>query len=248
MSEPLPTILRAGAHPARTPWSAPAAALALLVVLVVSLAVGIAVFALYGAPLPGARREPQVLALAMLAMQSTVVVALIWLAGLFGGHRAEVLALPRLPAGGEVAQALAGMLAILIPLNAAIYVLSPATFKTDLLPFQSLIQSSAGPIYAIVLAVGAPLSEELAFRGFLLSALSQTRLGFAGAAAISTLAWTGLHAGYSLAGMLEVLSIGVYFAWLMWRTGSLWLPILCHAVYNGSLFVLLRTVDLNAWL
>lgn len=248
MSEPLPSAPGVGAYRARTPWSAPAAALALLVVLVVSLAVGIGVFALFGAPLPGARREPVTLALAMLAMQATVVVALIWLAKLFGGRRSAVLSMPRLPAGGEIARALAGMLAVLIPLNAAIYVLSPATFKTDLLPFQSLIQSSAGPIYGLVLAVGAPLSEELAFRGFLLSALNQTRLGFAGAALISTVAWTGLHAGYSLAGMLEVLSIGFYFAWLMWRTGNLWLPILCHAVYNGSLFVLLRTVDLNAWL
>ena len=248
MSEPLSPSPRAGAYRARTPWSAPAAVLALLVVLVVSLAAGIAVFALAGSAQPGARRDPWVLALAMLMMQSTVVAAITWLAGLHGGRRSEVLALPRPPTGAEIVRALAGMLAILIPLNVAIYVLSPATFRTDLLPFQSLIQSSAGPVYGLVLAVGAPLSEELAFRGFLLSALSQTRLGFPAAAVVSTLAWTALHTGYSLAGMIEVLLIGFYLAWLMGRTGNLWLPILCHAAYNGSLFVLLRTVDLNAWL
>lgn len=248
MSEIPPSSPYAGAYGARTPWSGPAATLALVVVMAVSLIAGLAVFAMSGAAVPGARRDPWVLAASMLAMQSTVVVATVWLAGLFGGRRHEVLAMPCLPTGLEAARALGGMLAILIPLNTAIYVLSPSTFKTDLLPFQSLIQSSAGPIYGLVLAGGAPLSEELAFRGFLLSALSQTRLGFAGAAVISTVAWTALHAGYSAAGMIEVTAIGFYFAWLMWRTGNLWLPILCHAVYNGSLFVLLRTVDLNAWL
>lgn len=248
MSEPKHPRARAGSYRAATPWSAPAATLSLLALLAVSIAVGTGVFALSGASRAGSRQDPLLLALAMLAMQTTVIVAVVWLAGLYGGRRRSVLALPRLPTGPQIARAFAGMLLVLIPLNLAIYGVSPASFKTDLLPFQRLIQSSAGPLYGLVLAVGAPLSEELAFRGFLLSALSQTRLGFAGAAAITTVAWTSLHAGYSAAGMIEVALIGSYFAWLMWRTGNLWLPIICHAVYNGALFVLLRTVDLNAWL
>ena len=49
----------------------------------------------------------------------------------------------------------------------------------------------------LVVGVGAPLSEELLFRGFLLSALARSRLGFAGGAVITTAWWTALHAGYS---------------------------------------------------
>jgi membrane protease YdiL (CAAX protease family) len=53
-----------------------------------------------------------------------------------------------------------------------------------------------------------------------------------------------LHAGYSLVGLLEVLSIGFYFAWLLVRTGSLWTTIFCHAVYNTVMAVGLYFVTL----
>jgi membrane protease YdiL (CAAX protease family) len=99
---------------------------------------------------------------------------------------------------------------------------------------------------AAVIGIGAPLSEELLFRGFLLSALAQTRLGFWGAAAISSALWTALHAGYSAVGILEVFVIGLFFSWLLWRTGSLRVPIFCHAVYNSLIVLALRLVDLPA--
>jgi hypothetical protein len=89
------------------------------------------------------------------------------------------------------------------------------------------------------MAVGAPLSEELLFRGFLLGALAQTQLGFIGAALLSTVAWTALHPGYSLVGLLDVLANGLLFCWLLWRTGSLRVPLLCHAAYNGSIVLAL---------
>jgi membrane protease YdiL (CAAX protease family) len=92
--------------------------------------------------------------------------------------------------------------------------------------------------------IGAPLSEELLFRGFLLSALAQTRLRFWGAAVVSTLAWAVLHAGYSAVGLAEVFAIGLLFSWLLWRTGSLRVPIVCHALYNCLILLALRFVDL----
>jgi membrane protease YdiL (CAAX protease family) len=77
------------------------------------------------------------------------------------------------------------------------------------------------------------------FRGFLLGALAQTRLGFAGAALISTAAWTALHGGYSPMGLADVFANGLLFCWLLWRTGSLRVVILCHAVYNGAIVLAL---------
>ena len=85
----------------------------------------------------------------------------------------------------------------------------------------------------LAIVVGAPLSEELLFRGFLLSALAQSRLGYFGAALLTTLGWTVLHAGYSGLGLIEVFLAGLLFSWLLWRTGNLWVPIACHAFYNG---------------
>jgi membrane protease YdiL (CAAX protease family) len=136
------------------------------------------------------------------------------------------------------------MLLLLVPFNAVVFSVSPETFVADLAPFKRLILSPAGALFFVVVAVGAPLSEELVFRGFLQSALTRSRLGFSGAAVITTILWTFLHAGYSVFGLLEVFVIGIYFAVLLWRTGSLWVPLFCHAAYNASLFVLLRYVPL----
>ena len=45
-------------------------------------------------------------------------------------------------------------------------------------------------------------------------------------------------------GLVEVFSIGLIFSWLLWRTGSLWVPIFCHAAYNSLIVLVLRFVDL----
>jgi uncharacterized protein len=81
---------------------------------------------------------------------------------------------------------------------------------------------------AVVLA---PLWEELTFRGFLLSALAQTRLGFWPAALISNAIWTALHA-YSPAGIISVFTAGLVLSWLVWRSGSIRVPIIAHGFAN----------------
>ena len=67
-----------------------------------------------------------------------------------------------------------------------------------------------------------------------------------GAALISTALWTSLHASYTLLGIAEVFLIGLFFCWLLWRTGSLWVAIFCHALYNSLIVVVLRYVPLPA--
>jgi CAAX protease family protein len=88
------------------------------------------------------------------------------------------------------------------------------------------------------------LSEELLFRGFLLAALAGSAVGFWPGALIVTGLWTVLHAGYSPAGIVEVFLIGLYFSWLLWRTGSLRVAIFCHAFYNSLVVLALRYVPL----
>jgi len=99
-------------------------------------------------------------------------------------------------------------------------------------------------VFALALVVGAPVSEEILFRGFLLSALAQSRLGFFGAAMVTTLAWTILHAGYSGIGLIEVFLAGLLFSWLLWRTGSLWVPLVCHGIYNGVVTIAILVLPL----
>jgi membrane protease YdiL (CAAX protease family) len=84
----------------------------------------------------------------------------------------------------------------------------------------------------LVAVVLAPLWEEIAFRGFLLSALAKSRLGYWPAAVISTALWTGLHWGYSWAGLASVFAAGMGLSWLMWRLGSLRAVVVAHGLAN----------------
>jgi hypothetical protein len=103
----------------------------------------------------------------------------------------------------------------------------------DMGPIAAILRGPWWPLAMFVIAIGAPISEELLFRGFLLPALVPTPLGYWGAAAVSSAAWSALHAGYSIVGLIEVFMIGMIFSYALRRTGSLRVPLACHAIYNA---------------
>ncbi len=113
----------------------------------------------------------------------------------------------------------------------------------DLKQLAFLFRIPIWPLSFLVVAVVAPIAEELLFRGVLLPALARTFLGFWGAAGVSTLVWTALHIGnaYSIAGMLLVFLLGMIFCWLFAKTGSLRVPIAAHMFNNALACVLLQT-------
>ncbi|MGI9522890.1 MAG: CPBP family intramembrane glutamic endopeptidase [Hyphomicrobiaceae bacterium] len=116
----------------------------------------------------------------------------------------------------------------------------------DLAVFQELVRDM--PIWLPIagLVVGAPVSEELLFRGYLLGRLAETRLGFLRAAIVSTFLWTLLHIGYSTVGLFEVFLAGMLFSLALWRTSSLWVPIIFHAIYNACVLTVILTMPLSA--
>jgi CAAX protease family protein len=178
--------------------------------------------------------------------QGLVVILTLMLAALSGGLR-DVLALGR-PRGAPGVYLVAVLLLML--LNAVVSVVQYFTFPqhmyTDLRPFVGFMTGPDWLLALLVIGVGAPLSEELLFRGFLQSALAGSRLGFFGASVISTAMWTALHASYTPFGIAQVFLIGLFFCWLLWRTGSLWVAIFCHALYNSLVVIVLRYVPLPA--
>jgi hypothetical protein len=189
-------------------------------------------------------------------MQLAVFVAglqlgLIGLTLLAGGRsaqkRADVLALKAPAQGwGVLPAALLPLFAVTALWTAAVLFLQPTVVYQDLRPFQELLQGDAVWIILPVICLGAPLSEELLFRGFMFSGLAKSRLGLVGTAILTTILWTALHAGYSAFGLVEVLGIGLYFSWLLVRTGSLWVTIFCHAVYNSVVAAALLLVTVPA--
>lgn len=87
-------------------------------------------------------------------------------------------------------------------------------------------------LLVIAFAVAAPIWEELFARGWLYRGWSQSRLGPYGAILLSALVWTLMHLQYDWFFLCEVLSIGLLFGYLRFRTGSVWLTIVLHGLNN----------------
>jgi membrane protease YdiL (CAAX protease family) len=82
----------------------------------------------------------------------------------------------------------------------------------------------------VSLVIGAPFSEELLFRGFLLSALS--KISFWPAAIAVDVIWTAMRWHLPIPGLVATFVLGLLLSFVLWRGGSLWTCILAHALCN----------------
>jgi len=79
-----------------------------------------------------------------------------------------------------------------------------------------------------------PLVEELAFRGVVYGALRET-MTVGEAMIVSSFAFALLH--LSIPSLLTHMPLGLYFAWLRERTGSLWPGVFAHACHNALVVI-----------
>jgi uncharacterized protein len=77
-----------------------------------------------------------------------------------------------------------------------------------------------------------PLSEEIFFRGLLFTAVMRTRLGVTGATVITTLLWAALHLQQPSYQYVVLFFSGVLLSVARLRTGSLYVCIALHAMFN----------------
>ena len=89
-------------------------------------------------------------------------------------------------------------------------------------------------LMGLLVLVAAPLAEEIFFRGFLLQGLAR-RLRFWPAAIVSSAVFAVAHIWWQF--YVPIFILGLIFAWLFWRTGSLWASIAAHATINGTSLV-----------
>lgn len=233
--------------PALGPWQALAAVIGIfaggkLAAFLVTQAIYGDIRAVMPTPRAGGLIASDAALVAMMIWLLTAQAAMIALAlALAGASQDGVAPLLRLhaPEGGAWAYVWAALaLAIAVAVvNLAVLIARPSDLLEDLQLYVRLLRSSAATPTALAVGIGAPLSEELLFRGLLLPALALTRLGFVGAAIAATALWTALHWGYSVTGLIEVAIFGLLLSWLLWRTGSLRVPLFCHALYNGLLLL-----------
>jgi uncharacterized protein len=269
MNSPDPTsslfAWHAAYHP-RTPWRIWAAigmSVAVLAASALVLFAGVAISLVMhggmfdasqtGSVAPPSQDTMMVLSLpAMFAAQLTAAVGFWLLAGQQGGNRIRVLALEQ-PRDGWRAYVF-GVVVFLVAalaIGAAIDAALPHDQMIDLKPMLPLMNSSLWPLTLLMLTVGAALSEEFMFRGFLFSAMAQTRLGLVGTTIVTSALWAAMH-GYSLQGALTIFALGLVLSAILIRTGSLLVPMLCHAAYNGLVFVVARNIAMTqpeaAWI
>ncbi len=242
MTPPASALPRVAYRP-ETPWTPLAAAGVVLVSSFAPLAVSLLAWAAKDAGLLGAAAErtsgaiPSLASrfvLAQMMVGQLLSLAIIWGAAGWKGARRETLRLGR-PQTGWLAAVGYGVLLIAVfgPLEVVVYRLADVDLFTD---GRWILDGLSSPHWwAVVCAavVLAPLAEEITFRGFLLSALAKSRLGFWPAALISSTAWAGLHAGYSWPGLVSVFLAGLGLSAIMRRTGSMRAVVVAHAVVNA---------------
>jgi membrane protease YdiL (CAAX protease family) len=83
--------------------------------------------------------------------------------------------------------------------------------------------------YALLAIVAAPWIEELTVRGFLFSSLER-RIGLWPAAILSGFLWAGAH--FVAAVLIVFTAVGAILAFIRWRTGSILIGLILHALLN----------------
>ena len=80
--------------------------------------------------------------------------------------------------------------------------------------------------------IGAPITEEFLFRGFVFRGWSATFLGAHGAIVLSALLFALIHQQYDWFYIAGIMMVGLLFGYLRYLSGSTWLTVITHAFYN----------------
>ena len=138
------------------------------------------------------------------------------------------------PSRAELAFGFACMAALLIGFDLLTYVLGRDVvprFMTD--AYLSARSAGALPLFFIAVVIVAPITEEVAFRGFLFRGLSESWLGVAGTLVVTSAMWAAMHVQYDSFTLGQIFVIGLLLGWLRWATGSTLLTIILHVIANA---------------
>jgi membrane protease YdiL (CAAX protease family) len=97
--------------------------------------------------------------------------------------------------------------------------------------FLSVSSMSGLFVNLLIIALLASLSEELLFRGVILQLFHQSTRNVHLAVIISAILFSALHMQFY--GFLPRTVLGILFGYLFVWSGSLWIPIILHFIFNG---------------
>lgn len=173
-----------------------------------------------------------------------VAVGLCWaFAGLRRGLPVrEYLAL-QWPDGKTATRWAIGLLALVLASDALTHILD----KPIVPEFMMNAYQTAGfaPLLWLAVIVAAPIGEEFLFRGFLFQGLQGAKCGPYGAILITALTWAIIHLQYDVHGILTIFIAGIFLGFARWKTNSMLLTIVLHAIMN--LIATIEVIVLLNW-
>ena len=168
----------------------------------------------------------------------TILAAPAWIgvsviaARLRGWRAREYLALVP-PRRGEVVFGVACLAVLLIGVDVVTHLLGRDVvpgFMTE--AYKSARNSGSLALFFVAVVIVAPISEEVAFRGFLFRGLSASWLGVSGTLVATSAAWTAMHVQYEAFTLTQIFLIGLLLGWIRWASDSTLLTILLHMLAN----------------
>ena len=154
-----------------------------------------------------------------------------------GGKPSAVLALrfPNLGIGGWIVILVGFLAALYLVIAVAVFAFSIDVSSKGAIEnaMMGLVNDRAYAVMAAGIALGAPLAEEMTFRGQIFSTLSRTRLGYSGTSLVTSLVWALIHITEPPYAIALIFVMGLVLSILLVRFGSLWVTFVCHASWNG---------------
>jgi uncharacterized protein len=137
------------------------------------------------------------------------------------------------PSGRDLSFGVIGLVVLIAASDALLYL----TGRDLVTPFQLQSYTTAAaagwllPMLAAAILV-APAGEEAMFRGFLFRGWVRSSRSAWPAIIVISVLWAMLHIQYDWAGVLQIFVVGLFLGWVRWRSGSLTLTFLLHALFN----------------
>jgi membrane protease YdiL (CAAX protease family) len=137
------------------------------------------------------------------------------------------------PTKGEILFGIACLAALLIAFDLLTF-----AFGREVVPrfmreaYTTARDSGSLPLFFLAVVMVAPITEEIAFRGFLFRGLSASWFGVGGTLVATSAAWAAMHVQYDWVNLGQIFLIGLLLGWLRWASGSTLLTIMLHMLAN----------------
>jgi hypothetical protein len=137
------------------------------------------------------------------------------------------------PAAHELAFGIAALVVLIAAGDALLYLTGRDLVSAfQLQSYTTAAAAGSLPAMFAATIVIAPAGEEAVFRGFLFRGWVRSPRSVWPAIVVISILWAMLHVQYDWTGVLQIFVSGLFLGWMRWRSSSLVLTFLLHALFN----------------